>query len=324
MHPDSTPLFDVPVDPEDAALILIPVPFDATASYERGTHRGPEAILNASPQIDLCTPQWPSFMDKGISMLPLPTQIQALNKRVALLCDHHRAQPDPQTLKEINDGGVLLNQWVNQTTHQWRRRGKRVGVVGGDHSTPFGCLQVLADEYPSLGVLHIDAHHDLRQAYENFTWSHASIMRNVLEHTSVKALVQVGIRDYCSEEEELATTDSRITPFYDQKLANDRFRGATFESQCAAIVDPLPEDVYISLDIDGLSPDLCPHTGTPVPGGLSFNELSFLLKELVQSGKRVRGFDLCEVAPGESTEWDANVGMRVLYQLCGALLTSPS
>lgn len=322
MPPESPALFDIVTAPEDAALVLVPVPFDATASYERGTHKGPRAIREASDQIDLCDPHFESFIHRGVAMLPIPEDILARNARLSLLCDQLRERPDPVILEEVNQGGEALNQWVTQAVTHWRGKGKLVGVVGGDHSTPFGAIAAHAEACPELGVLHIDAHHDLRDAYEGFHWSHASIMHNVLERTSVTALVQVGIRDYCEEERARASEDPRIFPFYDQALADARFCGATFESQCDEILAPLPEDVYVSLDIDGLSPDLCPHTGTPVPGGLSFTEFGFLLHRLVRSGRRVHGFDLSEVAPGKDTEWDANVGMRVLYKLCGAALTS--
>ena len=99
--------------------------------------------------------------------------------------------------------------------------------------------------------------------------------------------------------------------------------GNTFKSIAASIVATLPENVYVSFDIDGLDPSYCPSTGTPVPGGLSFDEAVFILEELAQSGRRVVGFDLTEVAPGpDGSEWDANVGARLLYKLCGCLLRS--
>jgi agmatinase len=322
MPTDSPALFGVPTSPEDAAIVILPVPFDATASYERGAHRGPEAVLTASPQIDFCDHHFGEVIHQGIAMLPLPEAIAEQNRALAPLCDQARTHPTPENLQQINAGGAALNTWVYENAQHWLEQGKIVGVLGGDHSTPFGAIAAHAEKFDRMGVLHIDAHHDLRDAYEGFQWSHASIMRNVLEQTSVASITQVGIRDFCVEERDFAAASPKVVTFYDQDLADARLRGETFAGQCDAILKTLPEQVYVSLDIDGLDPALCPNTGTPVPGGLSFHQLAFLLQALVASGKTIVGFDLCEVSPGKSGEWDANVGMRTLYKLCGAALSS--
>jgi agmatinase len=192
-----------------------------------------------------------------------------------------------------------------------------VAVVGGEHSAPFGLLQALNEKYDDFGILHIDAHADLRRAYEGFTYSHASIMYNVLEQLRhVTKIVQVGVRDYCAEEAALMAADVRLVPFTDAALQEASFNGLPWAQQCRDIVAALPEKVYVSFDIDGLTPDNCPHTGTPVPGGLTYNQAVFLLKAVAQSGKKIIGFDLCEVAPSGHDEWDANVGARVLFKLC--------
>ncbi len=322
MPTDAPALFGVSTSPEDAAIVILPVPFDATASYERGAHRGPEAVLAASPQIDFCDQHFGEAIQAGIAMLPLPPTIAGQNHTLAPLCDQARTRPTPELLAEINEGGAALNAWVYESARHWMEQGKIVGVLGGDHSTPFGTIAAHAERFERLGILHIDAHHDLRDAYEGFQWSHASIMHNVLEQTSVTSITQVGIRDFCVEERDFAKTSPRVVPFYDQDLADARLGGETFAAQCETILQTLPDHVYLSLDIDGLDPSLCPNTGTPVPGGLSFHQLAFMLQALVASGKTIVGFDLCEVSPGESGEWDANVGMRALYKLCGAALKS--
>jgi len=173
-----------------------------------------------------------------------------------------------------------------------------------------------------MGILHLDAHADLREAYEGFTYSHASIFHNVITKTDIPKVVQVGVRDVGARELELIIhSRGRIRTFFDDELAARKEEGVAFATIADEIVDELPNDVYLSWDIDGLDPTLCPGTGTPVPGGLSWNEAIGLLRAIRRAKKRIVGLDLCEVAPGE-TEWDANVGARLLYKMIGfALLT---
>jgi agmatinase len=176
----------------------------------------------------------------------------------------------------------------------------------------------MGEQEPDFGILHVDAHSDTRDAYEGFVWSHASIMRNVLTQVpSVKRMVQVGIRDFCQQEYDFCREQgARLRVFYDDEIATAKLGGEHWHSICGRVIDSLPERVWISFDIDGLDPSLCPHTGTPVPGGLSFHEACFLLRTLARSGRRVLGFDVNEVAPGPpGDEWDANVGARLLYKL---------
>ena len=166
-----------------------------------------------------------------------------------------------------------------------------------------------------MGILQIDAHADFRKAYEGFTYSHASIMYNVLDRVNVERLVQVGIRDYCEEEfNRIELGDLHVKCFFDQHLKEEQFQGKTWHQQCEEIVSHLPSKVYLSVDIDGLRPEFCPSTGTPVPGGLDTDQLFYLFKMVKESGKEVLGADLVEVAPGP-TEWDANVGARVLWRM---------
>ena len=145
-------------------------------------------------------------------------------------------------------------------------------------------------------------------------------MHNVLQHIpGVVKLVQVGIRDFGEGEMDLGIEQGqRVVTFYDDLWAQELASGTAYLELAKRAVGALPESVYVSFDIDGLDPALCPHTGTPVPGGLSFNQAVILLDLLRQSGKRVVGFDLVEVSQGpDGDEWDANVGARVLYKLCG-------
>jgi agmatinase len=177
-------------------------------------------------------------------------------------------------------------------------------------------MQALAEKHGDFGILQVDAHCDLRDSYEGFTYSHASIMHNALKIPQVKRLVQIGIRDYSVHEKEVIDTSSeRIKTFFDDDIRERQYKGARWLEIVNDAIGCLPEKVYVSFDIDGLEPSLCPHTGTPVPGGLRFAEAMFLIQELALSGKKIIGFDLNEVSPSPETEWNENVGMRVLWNL---------
>lgn len=326
--PDSG-VFGLPFSPEEAAVVLIPVPFEATTSYGGGTADGPAAVLEASKQVDLFDLDTGKPYEVGIAMLPEPSAVRAWNDEAKALAAPIVAsgglEVDAAALARVNALSEQMNGWVYETTRAWLAKGKTVGVVGGDHSTPFGAIRAYAEKYPGLGVLHLDAHADLRDAYEGFTWSHASIMFNVLERIpGVARLVQVGIRDFGEAEFELIqASNGRVHTFFDARLARARLDGMPWREQVDAIVAELPRHVYLSWDIDGLEPTLCPHTGTPVPGGLTFAQAVALLEGLVRAGKTIVGFDLNEVSPGpDGDEWDGNVGARLLYKLIGWTLVS--
>lgn len=326
--PDSG-VFGLPFTPHEAKVVLVPVPFEATTSYGGGTADGPLAILEASKQVDLFDLDTGKPYEPGISMLDIPTDVRAWNdeakKLAAPIVESGGLEVDEQALARVNSLSVKMNDWVYARTKEWLAKDKIVGVVGGDHSTPFGAIKAYAEKYPDLGVLHLDAHADLRDAYEGFEWSHASIMFNVLKHVpGVKRLVQVGIRDFGEAEFEIIReSNGRVHTFFDARLARARLDGMPWREQVDAIVQQLPQHVYLSWDIDGLEPTLCPNTGTPVPGGLTFAQAVALLEGVVRAGKTIVGFDLNEVSPGQDgSEWDGNVGARLLYKMIGFTLVS--
>jgi agmatinase len=317
-------LFGLPFHPDNASLVLVPVPWEVTVSYHTGTALGPEAILQASSQIDTFIREIPDAWKMGVAMLPVSKELLRESDHQRALAAEHIAKlergqkissQDPVAVK-INEACENLNIYVKSTTQKLLKEGKMVGLVGGDHSTPLGFLRALAEQHNRFGILHIDAHADLRKAYEGFTYSHASIMFNALKIPAVSKLVQVGIRDFCDEETNVVTRSmGRVVTFYDDYLKDQQYKGKTWDALCDQIIHELPQLVYISFDIDGLDPKLCPNTGTPVAGGFEFHEAIYLIKKLVRSGKTIVGFDLCEVAAGEN-DWDANVGARILFQLC--------
>src|SRR5690606_38516099 len=169
----------------------------------------------------------------------------------------------------------------------------------------------------------LDAHMDLRIAYEGFIYSHASIMYNALQLPQVKKIVQVGIRDFSEQEVDIIKqSNNRVKVYTDRDLKAETFEGVRWKQQCDAIIAQLPQTVSIRFDIDGMYPWYCPNTGTPVPGGFSFEQAAYLFSRLADSGKEIIGFDLVEVAPGENDDWDGNVGARMLFHLCGVLAKS--
>lgn len=304
--------FGLPFEPRECALVLTSVPWDVTASYGAGAADGPGAMIGASLQIDLHEPLNPGGWRRGIGTLPIDPAVRALSRQLQPVAREQVAR--------VNEASAALNASIRKTASQWLAKGKIVGLVGGDHSTPLGLMQALGEQLKArgegFGILHIDAHADLRLSYEEFDFSHASIMRNALCISNLTHLTQVGLRDFCTEELALARGDERITWHTDADLHTLLYRGEPWGAICSQIVRPLPANVYVSLDIDGLDPALCPHTGTPVPGGLDFNQALHLLATLVGAGKRIVGFDITEVAPAPDDEWDANVGVRMLYKLC--------
>lgn len=316
-------LFDLNIPPETANIIVIPIPWEVTVSYHSGTAEGPLAILNASTQVDLALKDIPDASMPRISMLPFPHSLHEESMKLREWAATHIAgatgevKPNDPGIRKINEACESLNVYVRSTAQHWMKEGKMVALLGGDHSTPLGLLRLLNDRYDRFGILQIDAHMDLRKAYQGFTYSHASIMYNALKLPGVARLVQVGIRDYCDEERQVVKRAmGRIVTWHDEDLKAGRHEGKTWREQCDMIIADLPELVYISFDVDGLDPKLCPNTGTPVPGGLEFSEAIYLIKTLVASGRKIIAFDLSEVAPG-ATDWDANVGARLLYHLCG-------
>ncbi|MDN3671075.1 agmatinase family protein [Echinicola jeungdonensis] len=320
-------LFGLPFDEITADLIVIPVPWEVTVSYAHGTGEGPATVLAASNQVDLYQDDIPEAWKLGIYMLPIPQDIHLSSTNHRILANNYidwlamgSEKGDEEQFTAvpglINKACEKMNNWVYEKAKEYLYQNKMVALIGGDHSTPLGFIRALGDKYSSFGVLQIDAHADLRKSYEDFEYSHASIGFNILKVPEVSHLVQVGVRDYCEDEADYAKENKKVTTFYDRKIKEDAYAGKTWLEQCEEIIDALPREVYVTIDIDGLDPKLCPHTGTPVPGGFEMEQVLFLMKMLVREGKKIIGFDLVEVAPGPNEdEWDGNVGARVFYRM---------
>ncbi len=324
-------VFGLPFSAEQSEIIIIPVPWEVTVSYGSGASEGPDTVLDASFQVDLNHQDFPELWKLGIYLDEAPThwkQKSDINKAlaqpiIALLESGEAVENHPALqadLDKINKVCRDLHTEVKEKALFWMQQGKKVALLGGDHSTPLGYYEALARIHDDFGILHLDAHMDLRIAYEGFTFSHASIMYNTLQIPQISKLVQVGIRDFCEQEVEVVKKENgRVLVNTDADLKAETFEGKTWAAQCEAIIASLPQKVCISFDIDGMYPWYCPNTGTPVPGGFSFEQATYLFNKLAESGKEIIGFDLVEVAPGETGDWDGNVGARMLFHLCGVL-----
>ena len=329
-------IFGLPFAEKDARLVIVPVPWEVTVSYNAGTARAADHIFKASMQVDLFDGDTKDTWRQGFFM-------RSPDRKILLKSDYLRKEAELyidyiskgaileknafmcKSLKEINEGGVYLNHWVYEQTKTLLAEGKLVALLGGDHSISLGFLRAIAEKHPSFGILQIDAHCDLRASYENFTYSHASVMYNALkEIPQLTKLVQMGVRDYSEEEVAyIQAHEERVVTYFDKDLKERLFEGETWKQVVNDIVNQLPEEVYLSFDIDGLHPKLCPNTGTPVPGGFEVEQIYYLLKTIIQSGRKFIGFDLNEVGVGD-TDWDANVGARVLWKLCNLLVAANS
>jgi agmatinase len=327
-------IFGLPFTEADARVIILPIPWEVTVSFGSGTARSAEQIMRASLQVDLFDPEAPEAWKEGFYLMEPDRKVllksDYLRKEAELYIDYiskgelvENNQFMRKTLKEVNEGSNFLNQWVYQNTKTLLEKGKLVALLGGDHSTPLGYIKALAEKHEQFGILQIDAHCDLRNSFEGFIYSHASIMYNILQEVPEMAkLVQIGVRDYSSGESKIIQDNKdKIRTYFDNEIRNRQFEGETFKQIVEEIVNELPDKVYISFDIDGLDPKLCPNTGTPVQGGFEAEQVFYIFKRIRQAGKQIIGFDLSEVSTSE-TCWDANVGARILFKMCNLLIAS--
>ena len=324
-------LFGIPTSEENAKLIILPVPWEVTVSYGAGTARAPESILKASHHMDIYDDELPDEWKAGFYLQPCDKKIlmksDYLRREAELYIDYISKGDDvkdnrfmTKSLNEVNEGSAFLNQWVYEQCMRLLSQHKLVGLLGGDHSTPLGYMKALAETKGSFGILQVDAHCDLRNTYEGFHYSHAGIMYNALQEIpQIEKLVQIGVRDYSQEEYRyIQESNGRVQTYFEKEIRHRQLRGENWHQTMQEIIAALPQQVYISFDIDGLDRSLCPDTGTPVPGGFQLEELYLLFSGILQSGHTIIGFDLCEVGVSDN-EWNANVAARLLLKLCNLL-----
>ncbi|MBL7714313.1 MAG: agmatinase family protein [Bdellovibrionales bacterium] len=331
--------FGLPYELEESEIVFFPVPWDVTTSYRAGTSHGPQSVLEASYQVDFFNPDVDRMWETKMASFPFPEnwleKNRALRKAARSYLDFLEEgglpEEDPaqaRILKQVNEGCVALHEWVTGQCRELIESGKTVILLGGDHSTSYGPIRAISEKFSREGktfsVLHFDAHADLRVEYEGFVHSHASIMNHVKDFKGLHSLVQIGIRD-CSPDEVATIREYEkkksgfIHTYFDWDLKKKAYSGESWDKTCQEISAKLGDHVYISWDIDGLDPRFCPSTGTPVPGGIELDQAFHLIRTLVSQGKRLIGADLVEVAPPsadfDGSDWDSNVGARVLFAL---------
>lgn len=273
-------LFGFPVNETEADIVIIPIPWDVTASYGKGTSEGPKVILEASTQLDFFHPKLEEAWKTKVYLAPISKEWAKINSKLCIEAIEYinfleeggnidQNNEFQATVNSINEAQDALKTNLKERALSLMDQGKIVGVLGGEHSVPLGLLEAIDSKEQSFGILQIDAHADLRDSYEGFIQSHASIMYNAVKNCkNLVKLVQVGIRDVAQSEIDLIqNSNGKISTYFDWDIKEGRFNGETWNNQVDKIISDLPELVYISFDIDGLSPELCPNTGTPVVGG---------------------------------------------------------
>ena len=248
-------LFGLPFTTDEADVVIIPVPWEVTVSYGGGTANGPDAVFDASFQVDLFDPFVKDAWKNGVAMDEINPEIKAKSEALRTKAEHYidlyakgeSSSSNAEMKKiqsEINAGSHWLNETIQERVTYFLKKNKIVGLLGGDHSTPFGMMQALAAHFGNFGILQIDAHADLRDAYEGFEFSHASIMFNALKIPQVEKLVQVGIRDYCEAEFNITQhSKGRVKTFFDRDIKHEMYSGAQWESICDKIISELPQKI---------------------------------------------------------------------------------
>jgi agmatinase len=264
--------------PEDAAALILPVPFDRTTSYVRGTAQGPSALLAASAQVEL----W--------------------DEEIGVDVHGHGLY----TLPELDLSGFALDDAmaeIRRVAGALVETGKFLVTLGGEHSITSPLVDVTAARHRTLSVLQIDAHADLRPAYQGQRHSHACAMRRVLEFAPA---VQVGIRNISAEEvDALPRLSTQI--FYDWNMRDD-------PNWIDRVVGALSDNVYVTIDLDGLDPAVMPAVGTPEPGGLSWRELTTLLRRTFER-RQVVACDVVELCPIPGLASPNFTAARLVYKL---------
>ena len=315
------------------AVEFLAVPFAVTVSYGGGTQDGPENVLSASTQLDVSLPGLERPWELGFAWKTIGGDwrgqhaearhyaeqiIEQLESGEELKTEHRERQ------KMIEALGDSVRSSVTKEVGRCLDAGAFPVLVGGEHAVSLGCYDAAARQ-GDFGILQLDAHMDLREAYEGFKYSHASVMYNAIkEIPQLQTLAQVGIRDWCPAEAELvARSEGRIQVWYDYEMQAQALAGEAFVKTIQPIIAALPQRVWISFDIDGLDPSLCAHTGTPVPGGLSFAQALHLCLAVLDSGREIIGLDMVEVA-GQPHEFEGAVAARLVYAIAAnACLRKP-
>ena len=268
-----------PAAPENALFHIIPAPLEYTLSYGTGAARGPAAILEASQQLEA----WDGYSCPGA---------RGIHTAPAVDCS--------------GDIEAAL-QHIAQRTHEALGHNALPILLGGEHSATLGALRALKERYGHFGIVHIDAHADLRPHYQGSIYSHASVMHRAVADMDLR-LAQFGVRDICLEEVQ-ARRDFNVHCLDAPELVRAGIPAVLLPKE-------FPETVYISFDVDGLDPACIPATGTPVPGGLSWYDALEIIARCIRR-RRVIGFDVVELAPLPGLHASDYAAARLVYHIMG-------
>ncbi len=266
-------------DLEKARVVMIPVPYDRTASYQKGTAHGPNALLEASTHMEL----W----DDELGLEPYTIGIHT-----TLPVSGNEDTPEAMIAK------------VEAATAKYLAMGKMPVVLGGEHSVSVGAIRAYYKKHPGMSVVQLDAHGDLRDSFEGSTYNHACVLRRVVE-AGIPTL-QIGIRSICKEEAELIR---------DKRLAVVSAREFQEHPETALrMVDRLTDEIYLTVDVDFFDPGIMPGTGTPEPGGPGWYETLSFLRELMRRRKLI-GFDINELRPIEDEKSSDFLAAKLVYKI---------
>lgn len=274
----------IPAENSQAATspyVILPVPYEETATYGRGTQYGPAAIIAASQEVEL--------FDDELGCEPYLVGI-------------HTAPTAPITAAGAEAQNLIVYEQCRELLHQ----GKVVGMLGGEHSISYGAVRASLELYPQLTVLQLDAHADLRDGYLGEPFSHASVMRRIRDLT--KTTVSVGIRNYSAEEHQYMLTE-HVRTF----SAIEIFTNPNWVSD---VIRLLSGDLYVTFDLDAFDPSILPATGTPEPGGLTWFPVLDLLKRAIFKCHLV-GFDVVELSPIEGNHSSDFAAAKLVYKIIG-------
>ena len=263
-----------------AQAILLPVPYDSTTSYKSGSRHGPKAIITASRQLE----DYDIELDRDISEVGIYTAPEI--------------EPDAS-------GPQAMVERVERAVRLMAAPGKLVGVLGGEHTVAIGAVRHLKKLYPDMSVLYLDAHADLRDEYMGTRWGHASVARRLRD---ICPVVEVGVRSLSAVEGRLIVSDGIPVVYWPPSVDLAEVAGKALES--------LSERVYVSIDLDVFDPSLMAAVGTPEPGGMSWAEVTGLLRTVAEA-RTIVGFDVSELSPGEGPEACAFTAAKLTYKLIG-------
>lgn len=270
-------LTDEYADLRTAKVVILPVPFDLTTTYQHGAQKGPAALIEASRNLELYD-------------IETNSSVYQVGIHTAEGIKAHSSEE--------------MQQELHRRTAGYLAKGKLVATLGGEHSISYAPIKAHAEKYPGLTVLQIDAHADLQEAYEGNPWSHASVMARVREIPQVSSITAVGIRSMSEEEAKVA--DQKRT-FYGHALDA---AGAWIDQ----VIAQLSDNVYITFDLDGFDSSLMPSTGTPEPGGLGWNQAMALLKRVAEK-KKIVGFDVVELCPNPTNVAPDYLAAKLVYKI---------